>query len=96
MLDTKVQTHELSTIEQKFREVDPDQCNKPTDARIFQEQKLALSNLLASKQLSAKRHRPKAMYLCGFENFPTMTKFWSSLPILQIEVIPNDMISVDF
>lgn len=68
--------------------------NKQSELQILQQQKRTLGNLLAAKQLAAKRVRPKATYLCGYENFPTMTKYWETIPVRPFEfVVPNDLVS---
>jgi hypothetical protein len=86
-------THDIMRIEHKLMEVDTSMNNKQSEIQILQQQKITLSNLHTAKLLATKRHRPKATYLCGFENFQLMMKYWETVPQRHFEYsIPNDLV----
>jgi len=60
--------------------------NKQSEMQILQQQKMTLGNLLTAKLLASKRHRPKTTYICGYENFSSMLKFWETIPTKPFEL----------
>eukprot|EP00026_Physarum_polycephalum_P000336 Phypoly_transcript_00336.p1 GENE.Phypoly_transcript_00336~~Phypoly_transcript_00336.p1 ORF type:complete len:1616 (-),score=256.83 Phypoly_transcript_00336:128-4975(-) len=89
----KALTQDILRIEHKLSEVDTSMINKQSELQILQQQKMTLGNLLTAKLLATKRHRPKATYLCGYENFSAMSKFWETIPTRPFEFpIPNDLV----
>ena len=87
-------SHDIMRIEHKLMDVDTSMNNKQSELQILQQQKTTLGNLLTAKLLAAKRVRPKATYLCGYESFATMGKFWEVIPTRLFDfVVPNDFVS---
>jgi hypothetical protein len=90
----KTLMHDLMRIEGKLSEVDSAMQIKLNEYQILNQQKMNLENLHAVKQLTTMRIRPKVTFMCGFENFWTMHKYWELLPLTTFEYyIPNDTVS---
>lgn len=88
--------HDIVRIEAKLSDVDSAMRIKYNEYHILNQQKMNLENLHAVKQLTTLRLRPKMTFMCGFENFWSMHKFWEALPLTLFDFPPiNDTVSLE-